>query len=270
MKPQSVIVGETQIRILPTVKGLVSESEIVEDEINSFKPDLVALSIGPEEVKGTREWDGEPYDMSGWDEVYGLSLRKLLGDNSVRLPPPSFSTAIKISDSKNIEVVGIDMDEEEDVKIGTSAIQVIYIVRIGHYALKFAKHYLPIISVRIKDHVPGSPVILLGFCFLGLLLGFIMIMVMMAMIMTQDIGTAYVDDKTNDRNKHCFLELDISRIEYLVEGFPANVQGNQAQYYGGCKASQSHDAILLCCPRFGFRCAVARTSKFPSPSISTA
>ena len=112
MKPQSVIVGETQIRILPTVKGLVSESEIVEDEINSFKPDLVALSIGPEEVKGTREWDGEPYDMSGWDEVYGLSLRKLLGDNSVRLPPPSFSTAIKISDSKNIEVVGIDMDEE--------------------------------------------------------------------------------------------------------------------------------------------------------------
>ena len=50
--------------------------------------------------------------MSGWDEVYGLSLRKLLGDNSVRLPPPSFSTAIKIADSKNIKVVGIDMDEE--------------------------------------------------------------------------------------------------------------------------------------------------------------
>jgi hypothetical protein len=122
MKPQSVTVGKTQIRILPTVKGLVSESEIVEDEINSFKPDLVALSIGPEEVKGTREWDGEPYDMSGWDEVYGLSLRKLLGDNSVRLPPPSFSTAIKISDSKNIEVVGIDMDEESFTEAYTTNI----------------------------------------------------------------------------------------------------------------------------------------------------
>ena len=112
MDPQSLTVGNTQIRILPTVKGLVSESQIVEDEINSFKPELVALSIGPEEVAGTRDWDGEPYDMSGWDEVYGLSLRKLLGDNSVRLPPPSFSTAIKIADSNNIEVVGIDMDEE--------------------------------------------------------------------------------------------------------------------------------------------------------------
>ena len=47
MKPQSITVGETQIRILPSVKGLISESKIVEDEINSFKPDLVVLSIGP-------------------------------------------------------------------------------------------------------------------------------------------------------------------------------------------------------------------------------
>ena len=69
MEPQSLTVGKTQIRILPTVKGLVSESQIVEDEINSFKPELVALSIGPEEISGTRDWDGEPYDMSGWDEV---------------------------------------------------------------------------------------------------------------------------------------------------------------------------------------------------------
>jgi len=122
MKPQSITVGKTQIRILPTVKGLVSESKTVEDEINSFEPELVALSIGPEEVAGTRDWDGEPYDMSGWDEVYGLSLRKLLGDNSVRLPPPSFVTAIKVSDSKNIDIVGIDMDEESFTEAYTTHI----------------------------------------------------------------------------------------------------------------------------------------------------
>ena len=38
--------------------------------------------------------------MSGWDEIYGLSLRKIVGDKGVKLPPPSFSTAIKVSDSK--------------------------------------------------------------------------------------------------------------------------------------------------------------------------
>ena len=111
MNPQIVSLGKTQIRILSTVKGLVSEAAFVEEEIESFEPDLVALSIGPEEIEGTRKWDGEPYDMSGWDEVYGLSLRKIVGDDGVKLPPPSFSMAIKISDLKNIDVIGIDMDE---------------------------------------------------------------------------------------------------------------------------------------------------------------
>tara|TARA_B100001250_G_scaffold275705_1_gene238189 strand:+ start:885 stop:1505 length:621 start_codon:yes stop_codon:yes gene_type:complete len=111
MNPQIVSLGKTQIRILSTVKGLVSEAAVVEEEIESFEPDLVVLSIGPEEIEGTRKWDGEPYDMSGWDEVYGLSLRKIVGDDGVKLPPPSFSTAIKISDLKNIDVIGIDMDE---------------------------------------------------------------------------------------------------------------------------------------------------------------
>ena len=111
MNSQKVSLGKAQIRVLSTVKGLVSEATVVEEEIESFEPDLVALSIGPEEIEGTRKWDGEPYDMSGWDEVYGLSLRKLVGDDGVKLPPPSFSKAIKVSDSKNIDVIGIDMDE---------------------------------------------------------------------------------------------------------------------------------------------------------------
>ena len=111
MNPQTITLENTEIRILSTVKGLVSESQIVENEIESFNPDLVALGMGPEEINGTREWDGEPYDMSGWDEIYGLSLRKIVGDKGVKLPPPSFSTAIKVSDSKDIDVIGIDMDE---------------------------------------------------------------------------------------------------------------------------------------------------------------
>ena len=112
MNPQTITLGNCQIRFLSTVKGLVSESKIVENEIESFNPDLVALGMGPEEINGTREWDGEPYDMSGWDEIYGLSLRKIVGDKGVKLPPPSFSTAIKVSDSKKIDVIGIDMEEE--------------------------------------------------------------------------------------------------------------------------------------------------------------
>ena len=112
MKFQSIKIGTTQIRVLSTVKGLVSEAEVVENEIDSFIPNLIVLGLSAGEVEGIRKWDGEPYELSGWDEIYGLSLRKLLGDNSIRLPPPSFTRAIEIADSKNITILGLDMDEE--------------------------------------------------------------------------------------------------------------------------------------------------------------
>ena len=140
MGPQTVTVGNTQIRILPTVKGLVSEAKLVEDEINSFEPNLVALSVGPEEIDGTRKWDGQPYDMSGWDEIYGLSLRKLVGDDGVKLPPPSFTKAIKISDSKNIEVIGIDMDEESFTESYTSNVSTWQLYRRGRLEKRMVKN----------------------------------------------------------------------------------------------------------------------------------
>ena len=120
MDSQEIVFGDTQIRILSTIKGLVSESKTVESEIESFEPDLVVLSLGPDEIDGTRKWDGQPYDMSGWDEIYGLSLRKVVGDDGIKLPPPSFSKAIEVSDLKGINVIGIDMDEESFTKSYTS------------------------------------------------------------------------------------------------------------------------------------------------------
>jgi len=140
MNPQTVTVGNTQIRVLSTIKGLVSESEIVENEIESFEPDLVTLSVGPGEIDGTRKWDGQPYDMSGWDEIYGLSLRKIVGDDGVRLPPPSFSTAIKVSDSKKIEVLGIDMDEESFTKSYTSNVSTWQLYKRGRLETRMVKN----------------------------------------------------------------------------------------------------------------------------------
>ena len=140
MNPQTVTVGNTQIRVLSTIKGLVSESEIVENEMKSFEPDLVTLSVGPEEIDGTRKWDGQPYDMSGWDEIYGLSLRKVVGDDGVRLPPPSFSTAIQVSDSKKIEVIGIDMDEESFTESYTSNVSTWQLYKRGRLETRMVKN----------------------------------------------------------------------------------------------------------------------------------
>ena len=139
MNPQTITLGNCEIRILSTVKGLVSESDIVESEIESFDPDLVALGNGPEEVNGIRDWDAERYDMSGWDEIYGLSLRKIVGDKGVKLPPPSFSTAIKVSDSKKIDVIGIDMDEESFTEAYTKNISTWQLFKRGRLEKSMSK-----------------------------------------------------------------------------------------------------------------------------------
>ena len=52
MNSQSLEIGSTQIRFLSTVKGLVSESEFVEKEIDSFEPDLIALGLSEGEIEG--------------------------------------------------------------------------------------------------------------------------------------------------------------------------------------------------------------------------
>ena len=76
----------------------------------------------------------------GWDEIYGLSLRKLVGDDGVRLPPPSFTKAIKISDSKNIEVIGIDMDEESFTESYTSNVSTWQLYKRGRLEKRMVKN----------------------------------------------------------------------------------------------------------------------------------
>ncbi len=140
MDSQEIQFGDTKIRILSTIKGLVSEAKIVETEIELFEPDLVALSLGPDEIDGTRKWDGQPYDMSGWDEIYGLSLRKIVGKDGIKLPPPSFTKAIEISDFKGIEIIGIDMDEEAFTDSYTSNISTWQLYKRGRLERHMAKN----------------------------------------------------------------------------------------------------------------------------------
>ena len=140
MNSHEFVFGDTQIWILSTIKGLVSEAKTVESAIESFEPDLVVLSLGPEEIDGTRKWDGQPYDMSGWDEIYGLSLRKVVGDDGIKLPPPSFSKAIEVSDLKGIDVIGIDMDEESFTKSYTSNVSTWQLYKRGRLEKYMVKH----------------------------------------------------------------------------------------------------------------------------------
>lgn len=104
-----VRIGGSSVHLLPVVRGLPSEGETVRRAIESTRPVVVALSIGPEELQTLRTYDGKPLGPENFEEevyVAGLSA----WETPVK-PPPCFSEAIRSADARGARVEGIDMDE---------------------------------------------------------------------------------------------------------------------------------------------------------------
>ena len=113
MITNEISLSHCRLRILPTIRGLVSESTVVESEVENFSPDVLALGISPGELEDLSNWDGKPFDISSMQEIHGLFLHDLVGEDQVRLPPPSFVTAIKLSNEQKIKTESLDMNEED-------------------------------------------------------------------------------------------------------------------------------------------------------------
>jgi len=104
-----VVLGRASLRILPVVRGLPSETEVVRRAIDSVRPSVVALSIGPEELQTLRHYHGGPLAPDNFEEeiyVAGLSA----WETPIK-PPPCFSGAIKVADDRGLRLEAIDMDE---------------------------------------------------------------------------------------------------------------------------------------------------------------
>lgn len=105
----SVRFGGTSVHLLPVVRGLPSEAAAVDRAIGSVRPDIVALSIGPEELQTLRYYDGGPLNPENFEEeiyVAGLSAWE-----APIKPPPCFSEAIRSAEAHGARVEAIDMDE---------------------------------------------------------------------------------------------------------------------------------------------------------------
>ena len=135
-----VRIGETPVRIMPAVRGLPSETAGVRAAIEAARPSVVALSIGPEELKTLRYYDGGPLEPDNFEEeiyVAGLSA----WETPVK-PPPCFAEAIRASDNRHLRVEALDMDEltyTENYVDCVSALEVVFQGRLERRLLK--KHF---------------------------------------------------------------------------------------------------------------------------------
>ena len=119
---EQLTLGDCTLAIFPTVKGLVSELPELEAAWQTVKPEVLALGVSPGEVEGLRAWDGDPFDISGWEELYGLALRQLTGEDGVRLPPPAFLRALALADEGDVPAEALDLPEEEFTTLFTKSV----------------------------------------------------------------------------------------------------------------------------------------------------
>jgi len=107
---EEVRLGEATVSILPVVRGLPSDGDHVAAAIDTMRPDIVALSVSPEELETLRTYRGgnlEPDTTE--DEVYvaGLSAWE-----EPVMPPPCFTQAVRKAAAGRVRLEGVDMGEE--------------------------------------------------------------------------------------------------------------------------------------------------------------
>ncbi len=104
-----VRVGGTFVYVLPVVRGLPSEVPAVRNAMDAARPDVVALSISPEEVDALRQFKGGSAEPDNFEEeiyIAGLSA----WEEPVK-PAPCFTEALRAATGRKARVEGIDMDE---------------------------------------------------------------------------------------------------------------------------------------------------------------
>ena len=107
---EEVRLGEASVSILAVVRGLPSDGDIVAQTIESAHPDLVALSVSPEELETLRAYRGGTMEAETTEEeayVAGLSA----WEDPV-MPPPCFTRAVAAAISRKIRLDAVDMGEE--------------------------------------------------------------------------------------------------------------------------------------------------------------
>ena len=125
------------IELLAVVRGLSSETLTVRRAIESVRPEVIGLSIGPEELRTLRSYDGGPLAPENFEEeiyVAGLSA----WEPPIK-PPPCFSDAIKAADARGVPIEAIDMDEVTYTENYVDSVSTLEVIFQGRLERRLAK-----------------------------------------------------------------------------------------------------------------------------------
>ncbi|PKK81460.1 MAG: hypothetical protein CVT47_02320 [Thermoplasmata archaeon HGW-Thermoplasmata-2] len=106
---QTVKIGSSEIFLLGTIHGLVSEKEKVKSAFNLVKPEALALAVPSEDIPALAELSGGgEYEKREPDDAF---LKKLSKYGAVELPPADLLEAHGAAKKLGIPVYAVDLDD---------------------------------------------------------------------------------------------------------------------------------------------------------------
>jgi hypothetical protein len=118
----------SEILVFGGVKGLISEGERLEKELQAFRPELILVSIPEESIEALEKFMDDPYEitLSDYELIYGTVLSEY---GEVMVPPPIYMEPIKYARHFTVGIHGIDMEEEEYSQVYTENVHAFDLVR---------------------------------------------------------------------------------------------------------------------------------------------
>ena len=92
------------------IKGLVRDGDELKKELMDKRPEVVLITISPEQVDGMKNFIEDPFevDMSDYEILYGINLANY---GEVMTPSPVYIEVTRYCMENNAEMIGIDMEE---------------------------------------------------------------------------------------------------------------------------------------------------------------
>ena len=134
---EEIRLGEATVSLFPAVRGLPSEGDAVRQAIELLRPDIVALSVSPEELETLRTYRGgrlEPDTAEDEAYVAGLSAWE-----EPMMPPPCFTVAARTALARNLRLEALDLGEEAYTDAYTKNVTTMELLRQGRLESRLLK-----------------------------------------------------------------------------------------------------------------------------------
>ncbi len=110
-RTEQIILNGSEVFVIPVVRGLESNKKRIIDEMETITPDIIALSVSPEELDGLlhlKEIDVSDFALSDYEEMYVKNLQRY---SRVVFPPPAYTESTRYGTERRIPLASLDVSE---------------------------------------------------------------------------------------------------------------------------------------------------------------